>query len=367
MNANIFFCNGIMSALSSCFISEHIYDINKNNKFYICIEQGTHVLPSYYNILKLIISSNTLFSTKIYASVELRTVSAKNPLNFLKNIIYYRKIYENISLQLKIANANKVETRLWAPTTSRIWQLFKSNKNQLNIIEHGLGEYLLSINGKDKSLKALISKYIGSLFGYPSLSCFSEIWLCSNAVLIPPSQNIIQINFENKFKSYVDNFWNIYQQDYPESSSKLKSLISLVSLQKEKVYLYLPCDEINEEKKEFFIKKQFLFHELQKDSIFIIKNHPNELNANYEVYLNEHGKCISIADECNSYIPVEFIARILNVQNVIGSSSSALFYIKSWLKDVNVYIYNHYDDDMLTTEAANLENQLQLLQGFENK
>ena len=69
MSINIFFCNGPMSALSSCFISDHLYMQNPNDEFILCIEQGSHVRPSYYQIVDLIVAQNKRFKKIIRANV----------------------------------------------------------------------------------------------------------------------------------------------------------------------------------------------------------------------------------------------------------------------------------------------------------
>ncbi len=359
MSINIFFCNGPMSALSSCFISDHLYRQNPNDEFILCIEQGSHVLDSYYQIVDVIVAQNKRFKKIIRENVEFRVVSLREPVKYIQSIFYYRNISKSVAAQLDLDLLDK-EYVIWAPTTSRLWQLFKRKDSQLNIIEHGLGEYISARQVKKKTWKSIVADLLGNLLGYPTLTSYHSIWLCSNAVIIQPSEKIVQINFAKEFTAYVESFWQAYKILFPVAVDELQLIISRITNHVGPVYLYLPSDEIRGDKQIEFIREQMKYLKLESNALFIIKNHPIDIKREYWTLLEPYGDCINIKNENNCYIPVEFIAEILGVKNIVGSASSALYYLKSWVPEVNTHIYNDYDLNMLTDASKQLKTYLDL-------
>jgi hypothetical protein len=347
-----------MSALSSCFISDYLYKQNSNDEFILCIEQGNHVLEAYYQIVDLIIAQNKQFKKIARRSVEFRVIGLSKPINYLQSIFYYRSISKSIAAELDIDLLDK-ECVIWAPTTSRLWQFFKKN-SKLNIIEHGLGEYVSARQMKKKTWKGTVSDWLGNLLGYPTLSSYKSIWLCSNAVIIQPTEKIVQINFSKEFTAYVDGFWQAYKILFPIAVDELQLVISRIDRHVGPVYLYLPSNEIRSDKQTEFIRAQMEFLKIGSNALFIVKNHPIDIKQEYRSLLEPYGNCINIQNENNCYTPVEFLAEILGVKNIMGSASSALFYLKSWSPAVNTHIYNDYDLNMLTDECKQLKTQLDL-------
>jgi hypothetical protein len=343
-----------MSALSSCLIADYLYKKNPDSEFMLCIEQGSHVRPSYYQIVDLLAAQNERFKKIVRVQVEFRIVSARYPMSYLRSISYYKSISKKVEVQLDLNDLGS-DYQIWAPTTSRLWQFFKNKNTHLHVIEHGLGEYIFAGQQKGKTWKNRLSDFIGNLLGYPTLSCHSDIWLCSYAVLIKPSEKIIQINFADEFAEYVQRFWGAYRLLYPAASQELESITALVENHSGFNYIYLPGDEIRDERQEDFIRNQINYLKIASDVLFIVKNHPIDIKRPYWQLLKSFGECINIENELNCYMPVEFIAQILRVKNVMGSSSSALYYLKAWDPQINVLIYNDYDPNMLTDESKQLK------------
>jgi hypothetical protein len=93
-------------------------------------------------------------------------------------------------------------------------------------------------------------------------------------------------------------------------------------------------------------------------AIHIIKKHPGSIKVDYGVHLASHGNVVNISVLENCYLPAEFIARILHIENVVGSGSSTLFYLKSWLPDLAVHTYNDFDEKLLTHVSREQKKEL---------
>ena len=357
MAINIFFCNGVISALSACFISEYLYKKNPRDEFILCIEQGTHVLKSYYQIVDLIVEQNKHFKKIVRANVEFRVVSLRNPIKYIQSIIYYRKISKYVKSELDEYLLGE-DIVLWAPTTSRLWQFFKKRKTKLNVIEHGLGEYISARQVKKITLKRAVSIAVGRFLCYPELSGYNKIWLCSNAVVIEPSDKVVQINFAKEFSDYVELFWHAYKKSLPKAAQELQSIILRLASHNGPIYFYLPSDEVRFDMQNLFISEQMKKIKIDSNPLFIIKNHPIDIDCEYWKLLEPYGECINIQNEYNCYAPIEFIAIILGIKNIIGSASSALYYLKSWSPEIVSYIYNDYDLCMLTISSRLLKDNL---------
>jgi hypothetical protein len=346
-----------MSALSSCFIANYLNKKTPSDEFILCIEQGSHVLHSYYEIVDLIAEQGNCFNRIVRSKVEFKVISLRNPFKYIQNILYYKNIAKLIKIELDLKLSSK-KIVLWAPTTSRLWQFFKKKDVSLNVIEHGLGEYVSASNINRYALKPSVSSILTNFFGYPSLSCYDKIWLCSNAVLINPSEKVCQINFSTEFKAFADKYWCAYKKLFPVAADELSSIAIYLKNHDGPIFFYLPSDEVRSEMQAKFIIQQMGKLQIAQNALFIIKNHPSDINYPYWRLLKPYGKCINITNEYNCYSPVEFITVFLQIKNIIGSASSALFYLKSWAPEINTMIYNDYDKNMLIKSCKNLKDHL---------
>ncbi len=365
MGVNIFFSNGFMSALSSCFIVDQLYEKNPGDDFVLCIEENCHVSHVYYQLLDILVKQNKYFTQIIRVKVEFRRISLRSPIEYIRNYKYYKSIAKNVLYQIgsKACNEN---TTIWAPTTSKLWPFFKNLHVKYNLIEHGLGEYIQACSSNNKTVKNILFEYLNRLFGYPSAANYDFIWLCSYAVKCNMNKNVIQKNFDLEFATYVACFWNDYKIIFPGPASELLMLSAKVKQNKSNVYLYLPSEELNLENYNLFLEEQMEVLIPSQNALFVIKNHPGRLDINYAKNLKNYVNCINITETANCYIPAEFIVYILNVEHVVGSGSSTLFYLKSWLPETKIHIYNDYDPSWLTNECSQFKQHLDML-GLINK
>ena len=357
MKDNLFFCNGFMSALASCFIVDHLKKQYPESNFYLCVEQNAKGGIVYYNVLEILIKQNKQFKKIVRVKTEFKDLSLRRPFEFLKNFAYYKKIAEDTSRLLFNKNY-PLHLCLWAPTVVRLWPFFMKRKVQFNLIEHGLGEYCQVSIYKNARLKKLMIGYIRRALGYHAIDEFDSIWLCSNAVKFEPDEKVVQINFAELFNEYVDKFWLDYQLAFPSAAKELNLLAEKIQANESLVFLYLPSDEIRSEQYARFANEQFASLKLPENATLVIKKHPGDVNANYDDQLERFANIVNISVLENCFIPAEFIVKILKIKNVIGSASSTLFYLKSWMPDVGIHIYNDYDPMMLTNESKDIKKLL---------
>lgn len=358
MSVNIFFCSNLMSALASCFISDDIFKKNQDDQCILVVEINTHHDPVYYEMLDLLVKQNNIFHKIIKLETEFNILSLRRPYKYISDIKYYKKIADKIILEIGSEIFKNIST-IWAPTTSRLWPFFKNSNNRFIGIEHGLGEYItgykLSLNPRPDNL---IRTTCDKLLGYPSFTTFDSLWLCSNAVENLHSKKITQNNYDDYFFKYVKIFWNKYQLMFPNAALELDDIKKELLILCKKNYLYLPSDEIRSECYPEFIDQQMRELKINEDSLFIIKQHPGDVGSEYDHLLKKYGNCILFSELTNRFLPAEFLMVILNLENVIGSCSSTLFYTKSWLPNVKQKIYNNYDERMLKSEWRGLIKEL---------
>jgi hypothetical protein len=358
MKVNIFFCNGFMSALASSFIADHLKSINPNSVSYLCIEQNARVEPIYYEVLDIFIEQNQNFEKVIKVKTECRDMSLRKPVEFIKNVSYYKNKANILADTIGESIQSEKIIIIWAPTTTRIWPFFLKKGGRFNLIEHGLGEYCRASGYTKASFKNKLMSYFQSLFGYSTIDRCDSIWLCSNAVKMPADKNIVQINFASLFIQYVDSFWHDYKSKFPVAAEELNVLAAQFQKLGSDVYLYLPSDEIRYEQYAQFARDQIVALGLKKNTTLVIKKHPGSVHADYGMHLTQYVNIINIVELENCNIPAEFIVKILNINKVVGSASSTLYYLNSWLPNVATYIYNDYDQKMLTHESRKLKKQL---------
>ena len=357
MSVNVFFCNGFMSALASCFIVDYLQEKNSNDHFILCIEQNGHVAPEYYQALDVLVKQNKHFTKVIRVRVDFRSMSLRGPIEYMQSVGYYKSIASDVFNQLGAEFCKRIST-IWAPTTSRLWPFFKRRSVKLNVIEHGIGEYISAKTSKKPSVKSSGIALIGLLSGYRTVASHNSVWLCSNAVPNLSESTIVQHNFASQFSNYVKSFWMQYQESFPIASQELKLVAAQIANNLGNTFLYLPGDEIQYDHYQQFINNQMVSLGLDSASSFIIKKHPGDAQTDYAQLLAPHGDYVVISELINSYVPVEFVANILNVKNVVGSCSSALFYLKSWQPDIKLHIYNDFDEQLLKPECVGLIKSL---------
>ncbi|MBY0544270.1 MAG: hypothetical protein K2Q14_01845, partial [Gammaproteobacteria bacterium] len=267
MKANLFFANGIMPALASCFIAELQCQENDANVNVLCIEVNSHVKPEYYEVLDIVVAQCKYFQQIVRVNTEFSVMSVKRPISFLKKIAHYREIGNEAK---KIIWPQMLEnlTAVWAPTTSRLWPFFKKRGVKFNLIEHGIGEYCFASSYKKSTLKSRAMEYIAIVFGYGSTTRFDSIWLCSNAVKLSADSKIVQHNCASQFSEYVNNFWLQYQKAFPVPAQELRKIAYEVEKNASHVYLYLPSDEIRYELYEQFVNKQIMVLGLKNNASF---------------------------------------------------------------------------------------------------
>jgi hypothetical protein len=237
---------------------------------------------------------------------------------------------------------------------------------KLNVIEHGIGEYISAKHSKKPTLNRLVIDGIGGVSGYPTQSHHDSVWLCSNAVTYSKGGRVVQHNFALQFADYVKKFWAQYQESFPIAAQELQLVAAQLESRTESTYLYLPGDEIRYDYYHEFVRNQMQALGLNSTSSFIIKRHPGDTPSDYAQLLAQHGSCVVISELINSYVPVEFVATILNIKHVVGSCSSALFYLKSWQPNIKLHIYNDFDEKLLKPECAGLIQSLASV-GLTNK
>lgn len=357
MRVNIFFCNGFMSALSSCFISDHLYESNPNDLYVLCIEQNGHVDPVYYQALDVLVQQNRRFTKVIRVKADFRAMSIRNPISYMKSVGYYKGIATDVFNKLGEETSKHITT-IWAPTTSRLWPFFKRHGVKFNVIEHGIGEYISAKSSEKPTLKRLVIDGIGWLSGYPAKSPHDSVWLCSDAVMHSIGCRVVQHNYAVQFSYYVERFWVQYQKSFPVAAQELQLVAAKLERRIDDSYLYLPGDEIRYDHYHHFVKDQTVALGLNNSPLFIIKRHPGDTHSDYAQLLAQHGSCVVISELINSYIPVEFVATILRIKHVVGSCSSALFYLKSWEPNIKLHIYNNFDEELLKPECAGLIQSL---------
>jgi hypothetical protein len=357
MEVNIFFCNGFMSALASCFIADHLKSINPNSVSYLCVEQNARVEPGYYEVLDVFIEQNQNFKKVIKVKTECRDMTLIRPIEFIKNVSYYKNKANILAASIGESLRSK-KVIIWAPTTTRIWPFLLKKGGKFNLIEHGLGEYCRASVYKKGSFKSKLMNYIQSLFGYARIDSCDSIWLCSNAVKMSADENIVQINFASLFIQYVNSFWHDYKSKFPLAAEELNVLAAQFQKLGSDVYLYLPSDEIRYEQYAQFARDQIIALGLKKNTTLVIKKHPGSVRTDYGMHLTQYANIINIVELENCNIPAEFIVKILKINKVVGSASSTLYYLNSWLPNVATHIYNDYDQKMLTHESRQLKKQL---------
>jgi hypothetical protein len=354
-----------MSALSSCFIADYLYEKNPNDLFVLCIEQNSHVEPEYYHALDVLIQQNKHFTRVIRVKVDFRVMSLRRPINYMQSVGYYKSIATDVINQLGEETSKGVST-IWAPTTSRLWPFFNVRGVKFNVIEHGIGEYISAKYLKKSPVKRSVIAMTGLLSGYRVHASHDSVWLCSNAVLHSESNGIVQHNFASQFADYVKNFWSQYQESFPVAAQELKLVTAQIANNCENIYLYLPGDEIRYDHYQQFVGNQVAALGLSSTPSFIIKRHPGDTQSDYAQLLAPHGSCVVISELINSYVPVEFVATILKVKHVVGSCSSALFYLQSWQPNIKLHIYNDFDEKLLKPECVGLIQSLASV-GLTNK
>jgi hypothetical protein len=159
----------------------------------------------------------------------------------------------------------------------------------------------------------------------------------------------------------VQNFWQDYKELFPLAYQELDSITLRINKHTGPIYFYLPCDEVRTINQNEFIAKQIKNINIKSNSLFIVKNHPNDVGHKNWKILDSYGECINIGNYHNSYTPAEFIIIFLNIKNVIGSASSTLFYLQSWVPEISTFIYNDYEQFMLTDSSASMKDNLRLV------
>lgn len=357
VGVNIFFCNGFMSALSSCLIADFLHEQNSQSVSVLCIEQNRHVPPVYYQALDILVAQNDSFIEIVRVSVEFQDLSLRKPVRYIQSVANYRNIAIEVANQLGIGLSKSIST-IWAPTTSRLWPFFMKKGVEFNLIEHGLGEYIEAITSKPRTLKSILVAKVVRVLGYRTVAHYKSLWLCSHAVIATSNKKVVQKNCVSEFAAYVDGFWQDYQRMFPVPAKELLGLASRVAKNRSDVYLYLPSDELRLDIYDLFVKEQMAVLAPGKNALFIIKNHPGRVGVDYGAYLSAYGAYLSISELENCYLPAEFIARIIDIGTVVGSGSSALFYLKSWLPNTVTRIYNNYGEDWLSLECESFKSQL---------
>lgn len=346
MIAEIFFCNGFMSAMTSCLIADRLKEQDPQRKIILCIEQNTHVSTIYYEILNLLISKCNSFYAVIPIECKLLTATYSKPILYIKSVRYYKKIGFELKKKIEAIGIRHMN-EIWASTTSRLWPVFKKSGVVRNLIEHGMGEYLTLNSPNAYSLKSGIKYLVGLVLGYPDPYRYDKAYLTCDFLSPDPSRNVEVINCSGAVGEYIDNFWNSYRLVFSDAYLEIQQLASHIKKSVNPVYMYIPSDEVRIEEYSKYLAEQLAYFDIHKDATFLIKRHPGLSDLPYMDFFPVKERCRMIKRIENTYIPVEFIVGHLGVKHVIGSCSTSLYYIKSWIPDVNLLTYNSYNPDIV--------------------
>jgi hypothetical protein len=288
------------------------------------------------------------------------------PFVYLKNVKFYKNKARKLEIYIKELLGNKSYT-IWSPSTSRLWPFLKRKCDSRNIIEHGLGEYVYAnqiYHNKNlfSIVKGVLKYFFEKLYSYELSNNYDKIFLC-NKIGNYYNQDTIQIDVNKFLKKYIDDFWVQFNIDYPKEMNELKLIKDIVKNNPSNFYLYLPSDEIRYDKYPEFLKNQLSVLNLNSSHTLILKKHPADAEKSYaKMFENSNVNIIEIAQILNSYIPVEFVAYYLGLTNVIGTCSSAIYYLKCWLPNINIIQTADFDNRLLKLESKNLISQIKNLE-----
>lgn len=328
----------------------------------LCIERNGHVDNKYYEALDLLIAASDKFDNIIRLSTDFRIMKLSEFSEYYNNVKYYKSIGMILQLELRKILVDNI-TDVWAPTTSMLWSFVATRNVKVHLLEHGLGEYIQArdLSSHRASLKSAIRTIIDAIFGFQLLTSpakYDTIHLCSNAVPVQTSSKVVQIDCAKHFHDYSGRFWANYIAAYQPETSEFIDITRSIDVAN--AYLYLPSTEIKFEYYDSFIQKQMGFLDLPKDVYFILKNHPGNREFDYNKLLSAYGDVIEIKDVRNSYLPAEFIANELHIGHVLGSFSSALYYIKSWMPEIRTHFYNNYSTLLLRDDCKGFSDLMGL-------
>ncbi|MDD2714820.1 MAG: hypothetical protein PHW04_02880 [Candidatus Wallbacteria bacterium] len=366
MKVNLFFTNGVMTTLCASLLCEALFFDEKEFKNIICLEQFDEHDEFYNIVINEIISISGIWENKYSVQSNYHNFSRKNLIHSMQLTGYYKFIAAALKKKLNKDKYDHFENIIFS-STARLWPYFRTSSNKKILIEHGSGEYIYVKNRyrkKSSYLKLWLTKIWNMIFQYECLSNYSNldtIYLCSELVKFNEELSLVcHVDTQKAFCKLADNFWENYKKKFPDEYSELNVIREELGKNKDNFY-YLVSNEVDPMKYPDFIQYQKEKAALPEKGYYIIKSHPsNDENSYNEIY-SCLGTSVTVKQIINKYIPAEFLIYFFDKVTVIGSNSSTLLYVKTWMPHIPVIRTKIPDKIMISKGFENLQDQIDII------
>jgi hypothetical protein len=348
---NIFYCNGIIPVLLSGALLKKKYANTRN----AIIIELSDTRPLFISA-----SATSIYENKILdLLVECSQWDEVNKFSFINNLLAFRYFpwpfsYFPISSIRFIKNKKKVlmnvkkvlnklskSDKLIVSDNSILTKYFIKEYPDACLLEHGAASYSSKLQDKNWKYytKEALSKLTGVSFNLKIKSIYlsdnkqsarSSEFFKSNQGAIP-----LSLDLSTEIKDIYSKFILKLEQRYPLAFQELLEVKR--KYENDNLYFYLPTGIIPHDEYEMYLKNQ-LEHASDKNAMFIVKPHGNDIERDYCSYFNTLGQKSQIFDnKINTFIPIEFLTLFFEGSTILSSYSTAHLYMKWWFNKETVF------------------------------
>jgi len=333
---NAFFVNGFISTISATVVAKKmcVGDIN-----ILFVEKMKNVFADDYYELNGLIERYFGWSDIVYIERDdLPGISKKRPLKYLKGIKYYKGFKELI---VKTISKHGKLDNIYSCMPSKCWSLAFCGDAKLNMIEHGMTEYILLdyiLSGSRwtdfyKGLLSRLLKYriIGVDGVIPSKFIFID---GDRSMIVRKYKNnsqipVVSISGDELIRDIFSFFELGYAKKFPEAYCEMMN-VKVQMGNYDNTYIYLPTVEVPPNEYGPYFEEQ-LGDVSTSNACVLIKNHYYSTMDISDLFKCRGFKVISFKCAINRLMPVELIVLMTGMPNIWGSYSSALLYSHWWL------------------------------------
>jgi hypothetical protein len=225
--------------------------------------------------------------------------------------------------------------RIFYSDNSRVqWGLYPKGRRWISI-EHGAGEYLLSLPGHRLRAYRFLQRWIvrlctGAYEFFPDEIILTDGGACrsypQHEFQGTPVRRVAPPNVGDIFAK----FRTVLQNQEPALLSELDSLKAIAS-KYDQVFLYLPQFLIPKRDRKTLIEQQLQVVK-PANALFVLKPHPRDSNNYLELFQQLGLKAIEITHPLGRNIPAEFFLALIPNAQPIACFSATLFYAIWWMK-----------------------------------
>lgn len=347
MSVNVYFVSGQIPTIVATIVAKRFNEggvnilINEHPEQNVMLSKKKDWLKIYYSI-QGIISAYFMWTEVVEIPFQVNThYIKKNPIKTIKHMRYFKNM-DNRFNQL-ILDYNKIDN-LFMSGNSQLWPHLYGHSTNSTFIEHGMGDYskLYYDFKKETWIKLLTRKLLNSLIGYPYLARPTKVIYTDRGLSKATKQfqekgsqiKLLSLDIRtdilNIYNWFVKEFKIIYVEAYYEIM-KIKERLKNY----ETTYLYLPDESVTLNNYTLFLLEQ-LKNINHNKTCFVIKNHPED-NSDYSTIFKSLGlNYVLFSNKENSYLPAEFLMKMLGNVTLVGSNSSSCLYSKWWFEKESI-------------------------------